>query len=62
LEPINFTRLPRDSWQQKDIGDLIARADAHCKNLLTNAKPADLPEDVSRDLDSIVKEADAKLK
>jgi trimethylamine--corrinoid protein Co-methyltransferase len=61
LMPTNFTRMTREDWNIKGQGDLVARAIKTCKDLLEKAAPPNLPEHVSREMDSIVARADKQL-
>ena len=61
LPPINFIRSTRESWEQKGQGDLVARATEFCRNLLEKARPITLPEDVIKEMDSVVRAADERL-
>ena len=61
LMPINFTRMSREDWNKKGQGDLVARIAEYCKDLLAKGAPPNLPEHVSRQMDSIVERADKKL-
>jgi trimethylamine:corrinoid methyltransferase-like protein len=59
--PENFIRMTRQSWQDKGEGDLVMRVSEYCKNLLAKTAPPALPEHVTREMDSIVEEADKRL-
>jgi trimethylamine:corrinoid methyltransferase-like protein len=61
LMPTNFTRMTREDWNKKEQGDLVARATETCKDLLGKAAPPNLPEHVTREMDSIVERADEQL-
>ena len=61
LIPINFTRMSREDWNKEGQGDLVARAVEYCKDLLANAASSNLPEQMSREMDSIVERADKQL-
>jgi trimethylamine--corrinoid protein Co-methyltransferase len=61
LPPINFDRSTRESWEQKGQADLVARATEFCRNFLDEAKSIAMPEDVVKEMDSIVKAADDRL-
>jgi len=61
LMPTNFTRMIREDWNKKEQGDLVARAAETCKDLLKKAGPLNLPEHVTREMDSIVERADKQL-
>ena len=61
LTPENFVRMTRDGWQNTRQNDLVARVTEYCNDLLKKAAPADLPEDIIREMDSIVERADRKL-
>jgi trimethylamine---corrinoid protein Co-methyltransferase len=62
LMPTNFTRMTREDWAKKGEGDLVVRATQYCKDLLATAEPSHLPEDMIRQMDSIVEQADMQLK
>jgi len=59
--PINYTRMTREDWNNKDQGDLVARATEYCRDILEKAEPPKLPDDVSREMDAIVERADRQL-
>ena len=59
--PINYTRMTREDWNNKDQGDLVARATEYCRDILEKAEAPNLPEDVSREMDAIVERADRQL-
>ncbi len=61
LMPENFIRMTRQDWQDKGQGDLVARASEFCKSLLSRAAPMTLPEYVTKEMDSIVEQADKQL-
>ncbi|MEE4261713.1 MAG: trimethylamine methyltransferase family protein [Desulfobacteraceae bacterium] len=61
LIPINYTRMTREDWNNKDQGDLIARATEYCRDILEKSEAPNLPEDVSREMDAIVERADRQL-
>ena len=61
LMPTNFTRMIREDWNKKEQGDLVARATETCKDLLAKAGPPNLPEHLTREMDSIVERADRQL-
>ena len=61
LTPINFSRLTRESWKQKGQGDLMERVKKFCKQLLERATPIDLDDGVIKEMDSIIRSADAHL-
>jgi trimethylamine--corrinoid protein Co-methyltransferase len=61
LIPINYTRLTREDWNNKDQGDLVARATEYCRDILEKSEAPNLPEDVSREMDAIVERADRQL-
>ena len=62
LMPKNFTRMTREDWNIEGQGDLIARASKYCKDLLAKAGPLNLPEHLTREMDSIVERADEQLR
>jgi trimethylamine---corrinoid protein Co-methyltransferase len=59
--PTNFTRMTREDWNKQGQGDLVARATETCKDLLKKAAPPNLPEYMTREMDSIVARADKQL-
>jgi trimethylamine:corrinoid methyltransferase-like protein len=61
LMPINFIRMTREGWHVKGRSDLVARVTEFCKNLLEKAEPVALPENMTKEMDSIVKRADTNL-
>jgi trimethylamine:corrinoid methyltransferase-like protein len=61
LMSTNFTRMTREDWNKQGQGDLVARAVEFCKDLLEKAAPSNLPEQVTREMDSIVERADQQL-
>jgi trimethylamine--corrinoid protein Co-methyltransferase len=61
LPPNNFTRFSRDIWEQNGKLDLIARATECYKNLIKDAGPIALPDDVVREMNGVVKAADDYL-
>jgi len=61
LPPINFVRSTRESWEQGGQTDLVGRATQFCRNLLEKAKPVEMPEDVIKEMDCIVRAADDRL-
>jgi len=61
LMSTNFSRMTREDWNKQGQGDLVTRAVEFCKDLLEKAAPPDLPEQVTREMDSIVERADKQL-
>ena len=61
LMPVNFTRMTRESWKAKGGRDLTERVTEFCKDLLDKAEPVALPENVVKEMDSIVRRADTNL-
>ncbi len=57
----NFTRMTREDWNKQGQGDLVTRAVEFCKDLLEKAAPSNLPEQATREMDSIVERADQQL-
>ncbi len=49
--------MTRDGWQDNRQNDLISRETEYCDDLLKKAAPANLPEDITREMDSIVERA-----
>jgi trimethylamine:corrinoid methyltransferase-like protein len=50
-----------DDWQKKGAKDLYERAVERYKEIRKELKPQTLPEEVRREMDSIVKRADEHL-
>jgi trimethylamine:corrinoid methyltransferase-like protein len=61
LMPVNFIRMTREGWNAKGRGDLVARVTEFCRNLLEKAEPVALPENMIKEMNSIVKRADTNL-
>jgi trimethylamine:corrinoid methyltransferase-like protein len=61
LMPVNFTRMTRDDWTEAGQRDLVARVVEYCRDILKKAKPLDLSEQMIKEMDSIVKDADTQL-
>ena len=61
LVPQNFIRMTRAGWKAKGESELNARVTEYCKNLLDEAELVALPENMVKELDSIVSRADTKL-
>jgi len=61
LMPTNFTRMTREDWNKQRPGDLVVRAAQYCNDLLEKATPANLPAQVTREMDAIVERADKQL-
>jgi trimethylamine--corrinoid protein Co-methyltransferase len=61
LMSTNFSRMTREDWNKKGQGDLVTRAVEFCKDLLEKAAPSNLPEQATREMDSIVERADQQL-
>ncbi len=59
--PLNFDRLTRESWEQKEKESLIDRATEFCMDILRNKKPVTLNDDVIKEMELIVNRADIKL-
>jgi trimethylamine--corrinoid protein Co-methyltransferase len=57
LLPINFTRVPRDSEEQKGSAGLVERATEYYKQVMKQPGPMPLPDDVIKHMDEIVKAA-----
>jgi trimethylamine:corrinoid methyltransferase-like protein len=56
-----FTRDRFEQWEQKGRPDLAARALARYRAILAGEPPVLLPDDVRRELDQVVREADTTL-
>ena len=54
-------RMTREEWDKQGPGDLVARAGQYCKDLLEKATPTNLPEQVTREMDSTAARADEQL-
>jgi trimethylamine--corrinoid protein Co-methyltransferase len=61
LRPINFCPDARHTWEDRQRGSLLERAKADMEKIMKDAGPVDLPEDVRRELDKVVRKADQKL-
>ncbi len=61
LMPENFIRTAREQWHEKGCHDLNKRVIEYCKKSLEKAEPAISDKYVIKEMDSIVKCADAKL-
>jgi trimethylamine:corrinoid methyltransferase-like protein len=61
LMSTNFSRMTREDWNKQGQGDLVTRAVEFCKDLLEKAAPSNLPEQATREMDSIVERADKQL-
>ena len=59
--PKLFTRLPRDAWDAKGEGDLVARARERCRALLGAPAPDPLPADRLKEMAAVVAAADRRL-
>jgi trimethylamine:corrinoid methyltransferase-like protein len=59
--PKLFTRLPRDAWEAKGEGDLVARARERCRALLGAPAPDPLPADRLKEMAAVVAAADRRL-
>ena len=53
--------MPLDTWQTKGGKDLYVRAADRYRDLRATLAPLDLPDDVKRDMDKVVKSADEHL-
>jgi trimethylamine:corrinoid methyltransferase-like protein len=53
--------MTREDWNKQGQGDLVVRATETCKDLLKKAAPPNLPEHMTREMDSIVARADKQL-
>ena len=56
-----FVSQPRETWSAQGSQDLYARALEKYEGLKNKLEPLALPEDVKKELDKIVKEADKRL-
>lgn len=61
VRPDLFVSEPLDVWQEAGGKDLIERAAEKYRALHGTLAPLDLPDDVRRDMDDIVRRADAAL-
>jgi trimethylamine:corrinoid methyltransferase-like protein len=61
VRPDLFVSDPLDTWQTNGGKDLYARAVDKYRELRTSLAPLDLPDDVKRDMDNVVKAADEAL-
>ena len=59
--PINFTRIPRDTWTDSGSRDLNARVKSFLKELMKEAAPVALSQETKREMAAIVKSADKNL-
>jgi trimethylamine:corrinoid methyltransferase-like protein len=61
LMPVNFIRMTREDWNEVGQRDLVTRVADYCKTLLEKAEPVNLPKQMVKEMDSIVKDADTHL-
>ena len=61
VRPDLFISEPLDTWQTNGSKDLYARAVDKYRELRSSLAPLDLPDDVKRDMDNVVKAADKAL-
>jgi len=61
VRPDLFVADPLDTWQTSGSKDLYARAVDKYRDLRSTLAPLDLPDDVKRDMDNVVKAADKAL-
>lgn len=62
LLPINFCPDDRHTWAAKNKGTLLERATENMKELMKDAGPVERPDDVQKEMEAIVKNADKVLK
>jgi trimethylamine:corrinoid methyltransferase-like protein len=61
LLPINFCPDARSTWETKNRGTLMERATEQMKDIMKDAGPLELPDDVVKEMDKIVHTADRKI-
>ncbi len=61
LDPINFVRVARDTWERQGAADLMARVLENYRDLMKRDNPGLLDAGPARELDGIVQAAKAKL-
>ncbi|SDO88169.1 trimethylamine methyltransferase family protein [Desulforhopalus singaporensis] len=61
IQPINFCPDSRDTWERKKRGTLIERATENMKEIMKDAGPVELPSEIIKEMDAVVKRADQKL-
>ena len=61
VRPDIFVADPLDTWQNAGAPDLYERAAEKHRELLATLQPLDLPDDVKRDMDAVVRRADQHL-
>jgi trimethylamine:corrinoid methyltransferase-like protein len=61
FSPTIFTRSSRDIWEHDGKLDLVARATEYYNNLIKDAGPIALPDDVLKEMNGVVKAADDHL-
>jgi trimethylamine:corrinoid methyltransferase-like protein len=61
VRPDIFVAEPLDTWQRAGGKDLYERAAEKYRELRGTLQPLDLPDDVKRDMDAVVRQADATL-
>ncbi len=59
--PINFTRAPRDSWQNGGSQGLKMRVREHLKEVMKDASPPEMPAEKKKEIAAIIKKADEAL-
>jgi trimethylamine--corrinoid protein Co-methyltransferase len=61
IQPINFTRLTRDSWADAGSKDLNAIVSEYLDTLMKDAGPIELPLETKQQMEAIIRQADEKL-
>ena len=61
VKPDNFTRLTRDSWAAEGSKNLNNRIKESLRSIMKDAGPIELPLESKKEMDAIIKHADAKL-
>jgi trimethylamine---corrinoid protein Co-methyltransferase len=59
--PTNFIRSTRDNWETVGAKTLKERVKTYLHEVMTNAGPLDIAEDVKKEMNDIVKKADENL-
>jgi trimethylamine:corrinoid methyltransferase-like protein len=61
FQPQSFVRQNREAFENQGKKDLVARATELCETLLKKDNPSNLSEDMVKEMESIVKSADAHI-
>jgi len=61
FQPQSFVRQNRETFENQGKKDLVARATELCETLLKKDNPSNLSEDMVKEMESIVKSADAHI-